>query len=104
MISPNSIQQDANVFSLRPYAEGCATTPVAFLEAWFVSPERRRRGVGRALVATAEAWARGRGCHEFANRPECGMNPGQAGINPALVAQTFQSAPSAAGRPEGLRY
>lgn len=53
--------------SLRPYADGCRTTPVAFLEAWFVVPERRRSGVGRALVAAAEAWARGRGCHEFAS-------------------------------------
>jgi aminoglycoside 6'-N-acetyltransferase I len=53
--------------SLRPYAEGCATTPVAFLEGWFVAPDRRGRGAGRALVAAAEAWARARGCREFAS-------------------------------------
>jgi len=53
--------------SLRPYAEGCTTTPVAFLEAWFVVAEWRGRGVGRALVAAAEDWARGRGCREFAS-------------------------------------
>jgi len=53
--------------SLRPYAEGCSTTPVGFLEGWFVLPEWRGRGVGRALVAAAEAWARGRGCREFAS-------------------------------------
>ena len=53
--------------SLRPYAEGCSTTPVAFLEGWFVSPDHRGRGVGRALIAAAEAWARGRGCREFAS-------------------------------------
>jgi methyltransferase (TIGR00027 family) len=53
--------------SLRPYAEGCATTPVAFLEGWFVVPERRGLGVGRALVAAAEAWGRERGCREFAS-------------------------------------
>jgi len=53
--------------SLRPYAEGCDTTPVAFLEGWFVVPERRGRGVGRALIAAAEAWAVGRGCREFAS-------------------------------------
>ena len=29
--------------------------------------EARGRGVGRALVAAAEAWARGRGCTEFAS-------------------------------------
>jgi aminoglycoside 6'-N-acetyltransferase I len=53
--------------SLRPYAEGCTTTPVGFLEGWFVDTEWRGRGVGRALVAAAEAWARGRGCREFAS-------------------------------------
>ena len=53
--------------SLRRYAEGCTTTPVAFLEAWFVVPEQRTRGVGRALVAAAEQWAVGRGCREFAS-------------------------------------
>jgi aminoglycoside 6'-N-acetyltransferase I len=53
--------------SLRPYAEGCTTTPVGFLEGWFVAPEWRGRGVGRTLIAAAEAWARTRGCREFAS-------------------------------------
>ena len=51
--------------SLRPYAEGCRTTPVAYLEGWFVVPEARGRGVGRALVETAESWARSQGCTEM---------------------------------------
>jgi len=51
--------------SLRPYAEGCETTPVAFLEGWFVAPRMRGRGAGRALVRAAEAWARARGCREM---------------------------------------
>jgi len=53
--------------SLRRYAEGCSSSPVAYLEAWFVEAEWRGRGVGRALVAAAEAWARGRACREFAS-------------------------------------
>lgn len=53
--------------SRRPYAEGCATSPVGFLEGWYVVPEYRRRGVGRALVSAAEAWARSQGCLEFAS-------------------------------------
>jgi aminoglycoside 6'-N-acetyltransferase I len=53
--------------SLRPYAEDCVTTPVAFLEGWYVSPSARRRGVGRALVTAAEAWGRTQGCREFAS-------------------------------------
>jgi aminoglycoside 6'-N-acetyltransferase I len=53
--------------SRRAYAEGCASSPVGFLEAWYVVPARRREGVGRALVAAAEDWARARGCVEFAS-------------------------------------
>ena len=53
--------------SRRPYAEGCETSPVGFLEGWYVVPERRRDGVGRALVRAAEEWARALGCREFAS-------------------------------------
>ncbi|HSR68291.1 MAG TPA: aminoglycoside 6'-N-acetyltransferase [Acidobacteriota bacterium] len=53
--------------SLRPHAEGCSTSPVAYLEGWYVRPERRRQGVGRALIAAAESWARSQGCSEFAS-------------------------------------
>jgi aminoglycoside 6'-N-acetyltransferase I len=56
--------------SLRPYAEDCRTSPVAFLEGWYVIPAARRQGVGRALVSTAEQWARDRGCLEFASDTE----------------------------------
>lgn len=53
--------------SRRAYAEGCETSPVGFLEGWYVVPGARRRGVGRALVEAAERWARGKGCREFAS-------------------------------------
>jgi aminoglycoside 6'-N-acetyltransferase I len=53
--------------SRRAYAEGCDSSPVGFLEGWFVIPERRGQGVGRALVEAAEAWARRLGCREFAS-------------------------------------
>src|SRR5256885_35941 len=43
--------------SIRNYAEDCVTDRVAYLEGWYVIPEARRRGVGRALVAAAEQWA-----------------------------------------------
>ena len=36
--------------------------PVAYITALVTAPEARGRGVGRALVAAAEAWARERGC------------------------------------------
>jgi len=53
--------------STRPYAEGCSTTRVAYLEGWYVAPEARKQGVGRALIASAEAWGRAQGCTEFAS-------------------------------------
>ena len=51
--------------SIRPYAEDCLTDRVAYLEGWYVVPDARRQGVGRALVAAAESWAVAQGCSEF---------------------------------------
>jgi aminoglycoside 6'-N-acetyltransferase I len=51
----------------RPYADGCDTSPVAYLEGWYVDADVRRRGVGGALVRAGEAWARERGCRELAS-------------------------------------
>jgi aminoglycoside 6'-N-acetyltransferase I len=51
--------------SIRNYAEDCVTDRVAYLEGWYVIPEARRRGAGRALVAAAEGWAVEQGCTEF---------------------------------------
>ena len=56
--------------SIRAYAEGCATDHVAFLEGWFVVPDARRRGLGRALIEASEEWARSQGCSEFASDAE----------------------------------
>jgi aminoglycoside 6'-N-acetyltransferase I len=51
--------------SLRPYAEGCASSPVPYIEAWYVTAEARHTGVGRALIEAAENWARQRGHKEI---------------------------------------
>jgi aminoglycoside 6'-N-acetyltransferase I len=53
--------------SLRRYADGCDTSPVGFVEGWFVVPEFRRRGIGRQLVSAVEEWARDQGCLEMAS-------------------------------------
>ena len=50
---------------IRPYADGCDTDRVAYLEGWYVEPDARRHGVGRALIAASEAWGRAQGCTEF---------------------------------------
>ena len=51
--------------AIRNYAEDCETDRIAYLEGWFVEPHARRQGVGRALIAAAEAWAKEQGCTEF---------------------------------------
>jgi aminoglycoside 6'-N-acetyltransferase I len=53
--------------SIRAYAEDCTTDRVAYLEGWYVVPDARRQGIGRALIAAAEAWGRSQGCSEFAS-------------------------------------
>jgi aminoglycoside 6'-N-acetyltransferase I len=51
----------------RVYAEDCDTSPVAFLEGWYVIPDAQGSGIGRALVNAAETWAREQGLQEFAS-------------------------------------
>ena len=53
--------------SLRAYAEGCQSDNVAYVEGWYVVPESRGCGVGRALIEGAEDWARRQGCTELAS-------------------------------------
>jgi GNAT superfamily N-acetyltransferase len=53
--------------SVRPIADGCTTQPVGYVEGWYVDPDVRRQGVGRMLLAAAEAWAASQGCREMAS-------------------------------------
>jgi aminoglycoside 6'-N-acetyltransferase I len=53
--------------SLRRYADGCASSPVGYVEGWYVDGPFRRSGVGRQLLAAAEDWARAQGCTEMAS-------------------------------------
>jgi aminoglycoside 6'-N-acetyltransferase I len=51
--------------SVRRYANGNDEAPCAFLEGWWVDEDVRRSGVGRALVAAVEHWARALGFTEL---------------------------------------
>ncbi len=51
----------------RPYADGCDTGPVGYVEAWYIDADARRAGYGRALLHAAEDWARQRGYQEMAS-------------------------------------
>ena len=54
----------------RKYAPDCLSSPVPFIEGWYVEPAWQRRGVGRALVEAAEARAVALGCTEIASDVE----------------------------------
>lgn len=54
----------------RDYAEGCESSPVAYLEGWYVDPDARDRGLGHRLQRAAEAWAVANGYTEMASDTE----------------------------------
>jgi aminoglycoside 6'-N-acetyltransferase I len=51
----------------RDVADGCETSPVGYIEGWYVDADLRRLGLGGALVAAAEDWARACGYAEMAS-------------------------------------
>ncbi|HEX8969894.1 MAG TPA: GNAT family N-acetyltransferase [Chloroflexota bacterium] len=50
---------------VRAFADGVDEQPCAFVEGWWVDADLRRAGLGRALIAAVEDWARQRGFHEL---------------------------------------
>jgi aminoglycoside 6'-N-acetyltransferase I len=53
--------------SLRTYADGCDSSPVPFIEGWYVVEDVRRSGIGGALLRAAEQWALENGYTEMAS-------------------------------------
>ena len=51
----------------RKYAEGCDSSPVGFIEGWYVDEDLRKQGIGKSLVQAAEEWARSQGLIEMAS-------------------------------------
>ena len=62
----------------RKYAPGCCSSPVPFIEGWYVEPALQGRGIARALVEAAEARARAEGHHEIASDAELENSDGIA--------------------------
>lgn len=52
---------------LRDSAEGCDTSPVGYIEGWYVEPHLREKGIGKKLARAAESWAISKGCKEMAS-------------------------------------
>jgi aminoglycoside 6'-N-acetyltransferase I len=51
----------------RKYAEGCESSPVGFIEGWYMDEDLRWQGFGKLLVRAAEDWARSQGLTEMAS-------------------------------------
>lgn len=49
----------------RDVAESCTTSPVGYVEAVWVEPEYRSRGIARALFEAAKRWSREQGYREL---------------------------------------
>jgi aminoglycoside 6'-N-acetyltransferase I len=58
--------------SLRPWAEGCDSSPVPYVEGWWVAVDLRGQGVGGRLMRSIEEWARGKGFSEVGSDVELG--------------------------------
>jgi aminoglycoside 6'-N-acetyltransferase I len=63
---------------LRKFADGCRSSPVAYLEGIWTEPSSRRVGIASALVRQAEAWAQARGLTELASDCEVGNEASRA--------------------------
>lgn len=56
--------------NLRNYAEGSSAAQVPYVEGWYITPEYRNQGWGKALIQQAEDWARAEGFSELASDTE----------------------------------
>jgi len=50
--------------TIRSSAEECMTSPVLYIEGWYVDTVHRGTGVGKALMDAGFAWGREMGCKE----------------------------------------
>jgi len=57
----------ADVTLRQDYVNGTDSSPVGFLEGWYLAQEWRGRRVGRALLREVLEWTRAQGCSEMAS-------------------------------------
>ena len=74
----------------RNVADACATSPVGYVEGWWVDPAERNKGVGRALIRAAEDWARNRGLTEMASDADLDNTISQAAHERLGYTETFR--------------
>lgn len=75
----------------RPFAEGCQSSPVAYLEGIWVDRDARRCSVALSLVQQAQKWARAQGFTELASDCEIDNEASQAFHRAAGFAEVARS-------------
>ena len=83
--------------SIRPWVEGSHSEPCPHVEAWFVEPDLRHGGVGRALITAIEGWCRHHGYRELTSDAELNnevslLAHSAIGFKPTLQIQYFKKA------------
>ena len=53
--------------NIRDYAEGATSSPIPYLEAWYVSDGHRHLGYGQSLIRFFEQWSKNKGFKEIAS-------------------------------------
>lgn len=52
------------------FVEGATQNPVGYVEAIYLKPDFRRKGIGKVLLEKGESWARLKGCTQLASDAE----------------------------------
>lgn len=66
----NKIEGFSQIQLRYDYVEGCETSPVGYLEGIYVSEGNRKQGHATKMLEKGKAWAKAKGCHEFASDTE----------------------------------
>lgn len=69
-LSPSALVGFAEVSIRNDHVEGTTNSPVPYLEGWYVEPDHRAKGIGKALIRTAEEFALEKGFTELASDVE----------------------------------
>ena len=81
----------------RDYAEGCATSPVALIEALYVDSDYHRAVIGRQLMKAAGTYAKGEGLKELASDVRWNTSRAKPVIRRSALPDANGSSVSASG-------